>query len=309
LSDVLSDLRMLLDRLLGEQVELNVVHGRDVWPVKADLSQFETVIINLAVNARDAMPRGGKVTIRTANVSRADVAKRYPYKGMPEADYVLIEVEDEGTGMTREIMEKIFEPFFSTKEVGKGTGLGLSTVYGIVKQTGGFIYPESDPGKGSVFRLFLPRHVPVTKPALESDKVQAVKADAKAARDLTGNARILLVEDEDAVRAFALRALKTRGFEVHEAATGVEALEKMAEIGNKVDLVVSDVVMPEMDGPTLLRELRKTMPGLKFIFMSGYAEDAFAKNLPNQENEQFEFLPKPFTLKQLITKVKEVLEE
>ena len=309
LSDVLSDLRMLLGRLLGEQVELNVVHGRDVWPVKADISQFETVVINLAVNARDAMPNGGKVTIRTANVARTEVAKHYPYKGMPEAEYVLIEVEDEGTGMSREVMEKIFEPFYSTKEIGKGTGLGLSTVYGIVKQTGGFIYPESEPGKGSVFRLFLPRHVQAIKSALESDISQGVKASSKAARDLTGNARILLVEDEDAVRAFALRALKTRGFEVHEAATGVEALERMAEIGNKIDLVVSDVVMPEMDGPTLLRELRKTMPTLKFIFISGYAEDAFAKNLPNQENEQFEFLPKPFTLKQLITKVKEVLEE
>ncbi len=311
LSDVLSDLRMLLARLLGEQVELNVVHGRDVWPVKADLSQFETVIINLAVNARDAMPNGGKVTIRTSNVARGEVARLHKYKGMPEADYVLIEVEDEGVGMTRDVMEKIFEPFFSTKEVGKGTGLGLSTVYGIVKQTGGFIYPESEPGSGAIFRLFLPRHIPTAKPSLEAEgEGTVVRKGAKAAaRDLTGSARILLVEDEDAVRAFAVRALKTRGFEVYEASTGVEALKRMAEIGNAVDLVVSDVVMPEMDGPTLLREVRKKLPNLKFIFMSGYAEDAFARNLPDPENERFEFLPKPFTLKQLVTKVKEVLEE
>ncbi|MCG6859241.1 MAG: PAS domain-containing protein [Salaquimonas sp.] len=312
LSEVLSDLKMLLDRLLGEKVTLSVVHGRDLWPVKADLSQFEQVVINLSVNARDAMPEGGELSIRTRNVESGDVAD-YGYKDIPEADYVLIEVEDGGTGMTPDVLEKIFEPFFSTKEVGKGTGLGLSTVYGVVKQTGGFIYPESTPGKGTTFRVFLPRHVPEEVEEEEGDaetgEAEAVSGEKVKSRDLTGSACVLLVEDEDAVRAFASRALAARGYEVHEASSGVEALEAMEEISEKVDIVVSDVVMPEMDGPTLFTELRKSHPDLKFIFMSGYAEDAFEKNLPDSETRNFAFLPKPFTLKQLATAVKEMLEE
>lgn len=301
LSDVLAELTNLLSRLLGEKVQLKVNNGRDVWPVMADLNQLEQVIINLAVNARDAMTKAGKLEIRTSNVMEADCAASYPFKGMPAADYVHIEVEDNGSGMTPEIMEKIFDPFFSTKEVGKGTGLGLSTVYGIIKQTGGYIYPVSEVGVGTTFHIFLPRH---EAPAEAAPKKNV---EATPIADLTGNASILLVEDEEAVRAFAARALVSRGYTVHEASTGAEALEVMADVGGKIDLVVSDVVMPEMDGPTLLRELRKTQPDLKIIFVSGYAEDAFKKNLP--ENEQFNFLPKPFSLKQLATTVKETLAE
>src|SRR5262249_12398266 len=155
LGESLSDLSMLLRRLIGEKVTLDVVHGRDLWPVKADISQFEQVIVNLAVNARDAMPGGGKIGVRHSKVTAAECA-RYAYKGMPATDYVLVEISDTGTGIPPDILDKIFEPFFSTKEVGKGTGLGLSTVYGIVKQTGGFIYPESEVGKGTTFRIFLP---------------------------------------------------------------------------------------------------------------------------------------------------------
>lgn len=310
LSDVLSDLRMLLDRLLGEKVALNVVHGRDLWPVKVDLSQFEQVIINLSVNARDAMPDGGALTIRTANVPAAEIGTVYTYQEMPPADYVLVEVEDEGTGMAPDVVDKIFEPFFSTKEVGKGTGLGLSTVYGIIKQTGGFIYADSTPGAGSTFRVFLPRHVAEEVPAEAPAAPHAAEPAPKGkARDLTGSARVLLVEDEDAVRAFASRALAARGYEVHEASSGIEALEVMEKLKGAIDIVVSDVVMPEMDGPTLYRELRKTRPDLKFVFMSGYAEDAFAKNLPDSQSEQFGFLPKPFSLKELATTVKEMLEQ
>ena len=301
LSDVLAELSNLLSRLLGEKVQLKVNNGRDVWPVMADLNQFEQVVINLAVNARDAMTRAGKLEIRTSNVTADECARSYPFKGMPAADYVHIEVEDNGSGMTPEIMEKIFDPFFSTKEVGKGTGLGLSTVYGIVKQTGGYIYPVSEVGVGTTFHIFLPRH------EAPADAVPKKNVEATPIADLTGNATILLVEDEEAVRAFAARALASRGYTVHEASTGAEALEVMAEVNSKIDLVVSDVVMPEMDGPTLLRELRKTQPDLKIIFVSGYAEDAFKKNLP--ENEQFNFLPKPFSLKQLATTVKETLAE
>jgi two-component system cell cycle sensor histidine kinase/response regulator CckA len=299
LGEVLSDLSILLERLLGENVKLQLVHGRDLWPIKFDLNQFEQVIINLAVNGRDAMPKGGTMTIRTRNLTSAEVAL-FPYKPLPTTDYVLIEVEDNGTGMTPEVQAKIFEPFFSTKEVGKGTGLGLSTVYGIVKQTGAHIFFSSELGKGTVFRIFVPRYIPVageiTKPVAEAGPEIA---------DLTGTATILLVEDEEAVRAFAARALASRGYQVYEASSGVEALEIMQEVGGKVDLIVSDVVMPELDGPSLLRELRKTRPELKIIFVSGYAEDAFRKNLP--EGEKFHFLPKPFSLKQLAVAVKETL--
>jgi two-component system, cell cycle sensor histidine kinase and response regulator CckA len=308
LGDVLSDLRMLLARLLGENVELQVVHGRDIWPVKVDLSQFEQVVVNLAVNARDAMPEGGRLYIRTSNVDAAMVAKRYSQREMPAADYVLLEVEDEGTGMSADVMEKIFEPFFSTKEVGKGTGLGLSTVYGIVKQTGGYIYVASEPGRGTTFSVFLPRHVATASEVQAAAEQMSPDAEKEKPRDLTGNAVVLLVEDEDAVRAFASRALMSRGYKVHEASSGAEAIEVYAELGSQIDLVVSDVVMPEMDGPTLFRELRKQRPELKFIFMSGYAEDAFARNLPESERQGFGFLPKPFSLKQLATAVKDALE-
>ena len=299
LGEVLSDLSILLTRLLGESVKLSMVHGRDLWPIKADLNQFETVIVNLAVNGRDAMPGGGTMTIRTRNLPAAEVST-FAYQPLPLADYVLIEVEDTGTGMTVEVQGKIFEPFFSTKEVGKGTGLGLSTVYGIVKQTGGHVFFTSELGKGTTFRIFMTRYIPA-----EGEKPAAAVEAAVEIADLTGTATILLVEDEEAVRAFAARALASRGYKVYEAASGIDALEVMKEAGGKVDLVVSDVVMPELDGPSLLRELRKTRPDLKIIFISGYAEDAFRKNLP--EGETFHFLPKPFSLKQLAIAVKETL--
>ena len=315
LGEVLNELTMLLRRLIGEKVSLEVKHGRDLWPVKADISQFEQVIVNLAVNARDAMPDGGKLLVRTANVAAED-SQRAEYKGMPAADYVLVEVVDTGAGIPPEIIDKIFEPFFSTKEVGKGTGLGLSTVYGIVKQTGGFIYPESGTGRGAVFRIFLPRHVATAEEAADempqtdapgiADAFAAVE-DAPPARtaDLTGHGTILLVEDEEGLRALNARGLTSRGYSVLDAGNGVEALEVFERAGGKVDLVVSDVVMPEMDGPTLLKELRKRNPDLKIIFVSGYAEEAFEKSLP--AGEQFSFLPKPFTLKQLMAQVKETM--
>jgi two-component system cell cycle sensor histidine kinase/response regulator CckA len=300
LGEVLSDLSILMARLLGENVKLKFVHGRDLWPIKADLNQFETVIINLAVNARDAMPEGGTMTVRTLNVPAEEV-KTFGYKPLPDIDHVLVEMEDTGTGIPPEVQERIFEPFFTTKEVGKGTGLGLSTVYGIVKQTGAHIHFNSIVGEGTVFRIFVPRFVPEEGEAVAS---ASDEGDAEIA-DLTGSASILLVEDEEAVRAFAARALGSRGYKIYEAESGIEALEVMDEAGGKIDLVVSDVVMPELDGPSLLKELRKKRPDLKIIFISGYAEDAFKKNLP--EGEDFQFLPKPFSLKQLAVAVKETL--
>jgi two-component system cell cycle sensor histidine kinase/response regulator CckA len=301
LGDVLSDLSIgLLKRIIGETVELELKHGRDLWPVKADLNQFEQVIVNLAVNARDAMPDGGKLTIRTRNVPEEE-ARKFGYVGFEPADNVLIEVQDSGVGMNADVREKIFEPFFTTKELGKGTGLGLSTVYGIIKQSNGYIYADSEPGRGTTFRVFLPRHI-----VSADDKPARAAEPEAAATDLTGHGTILLVEDEEAVRAFASRALTSRGFTVLQAGSGVEALEMIEQHAGKIDLVVSDVVMPEMDGPTLLRELRKQHADLSVIFVSGYAEEAFRKNLP--AGEKFTFLPKPFTLKQLVAAVKETIQ-
>ncbi len=313
LGEVLSDLNMLLRRLIGEKVTLNVVHGRDLWPVRVDLSQFEQVIVNLAVNARDAMPKGGRLELRTSNVTASE-SEKFHAKGMPAADYVLVEVRDTGTGIPVGILDKIFEPFFSTKEVGKGTGLGLSTVYGIIKQTGGFVYVDSVENEGATFRIFLPRHI-ATAQELAAERAEAGAAagiaaggadeSKKAAADLTGEGTILLVEDEEGLRQLNARGLASRGYTVLEAANGVEAIEVLEKSDGKIDLVVSDVVMPEMDGPTLLRELRSRNPHLKIIFVSGYAEDAFQKHLP--ADGQFAFLAKPFTLKQLVNTVKETL--
>ena len=221
----------------------------------------------------------------------------------------MIEVEDTGTGMSPEIMAKIFEPFFSTKDVGKGTGLGLSTVYGIVKQTGGYIFPESTIGKGTIFRVYLPRHVrePEVDSAAESERVASLVTHPKKemSKDLTGTGRVLLVEDEDSVRNFAVRALKRQGYEVIEATTGLEALDLVAKETKPIDIVVSDVVMPEMDGPTMITELRKTRPDLKVIFVSGYPDDRFKTGL--DPDAHYAFLAKPFSLPQLAAKVKEEL--
>jgi len=295
LNDVLSELQMLLRRLVGETIQLDVVHGRDLWLVKADLNQFEQVIVNLVVNARDAMKDGGRITLRTRNFPDSECGGLKELAIAP-AHYVLVEVEDTGHGIPADVRAKIFEPFFTTKEVGKGTGLGLSMVYGIVKQTGGYIFCDSEPGAGATFRVLLPRLV-----GDEAD--EPVKKEApKPAADLTGRGAILLVEDEEAVRAFAARALSSRGYTVLEAESGIDALRVAEETGGSIDLIVSDVIMPEMDGPTMLTELRRRGFMAKVVFVSGYADDAFARALP--DGQEFVFLPKPFTLKQLIETVK-----
>jgi two-component system cell cycle sensor histidine kinase/response regulator CckA len=307
LGEVLTDLSVLLNRLLGEKIDLKISQARDLWSVKADRSQLGQVLINLAVNARDAMmPRGGALAVRTRNVSERDSQRLAAQSGpagqaMQVGEYVLIEVEDTGTGMTADVLAKIFEPFFTTKGVGKGTGLGLSTVYGIVKQTGGYVFADSTPGKGTTFRVYLPRHH--VDPAEIAAATKVVKKPQTA--DLTGTGRVLLVEDEDAVRSFAIEALKRQGYEVIAASTGQEGLELYDANDGRVDLIVSDVIMPEMDGPTLYRELAKRRSDLKIIFMSGYPDDAFKNTL--DESMPFAFLQKPFSLAQLATKVKEEL--
>src|SRR6201999_529450 len=287
----------MLGRLVGEGISLNVEREPDLWPVHADEAQLGNAIINLVVNARDAMPSGGTVMIRTINETVTQ-ASALGTAIMPAGDYVRIEVSDTGTGMSKEIQSKIFDPFFTTKPVGQGTGLGLATVYGIVKQTGGFITVDSEVGQGTRFNIYLPR--------LRADAIaiQPVEVVPAVARDVTGQDTILLVEDEEAVRSFAARALRMRGYNVLEAGGGDEALE-IVEGGAEIHLIITDVVMPNMDGPTMVKHVKKLKPDLPVIFMSGYAEEAFRRN--DQSSEDIHFLPKPFGLKQLAAKVKDVL--
>jgi two-component system cell cycle sensor histidine kinase/response regulator CckA len=298
LNDVIGELAQMLRRLVGEGITLNVEREPDLWPVHADEAQLGNAIINLVVNARDAMPSGGVVGIKTANLTVASPTA-LGTAIMPAGDYVRIEVADTGTGMSKEIQSKIFDPFFTTKPVGQGTGLGLATVYGIVKQSGGFITVESEVGKGTRFYIYLPRR------KLEPSEAAPVEAAPQVARDVTGQDTILLVEDEEAVRSFAARALRMRGYNVLEAGGGEEALEIVKREGDKIDLVITDVVMPNMDGPTMVRHVKALKPDMEVIFMSGYAEEAFRRN--DQTSENIHFLPKPFGLKQLAAKVKEVL--
>jgi two-component system cell cycle sensor histidine kinase/response regulator CckA len=302
LSEMLTELMLLLRRLVGERITLKVEHAPDLWPVRADEGQISNAIMNLVVNSRDAMPpEGGTVTIRTSNLT-LNVPRPIGHGQMPAGDYVLIEVVDTGAGIPKENLVKIFEPFFTTKPVGQGTGLGLSTVYGVVKQSDGFITVDSQPGKGASFSIYLPRHVPVAvataEPAADADSGYAL-------RDVTGQDTILLVEDEDAVRSFAARALRMRGYTVLEASGGEAGLEIVRQHPDGIDLLVTDVVMPNMDGPTLVRAARRLRPEMRIIYMSGYAEDAFRRN--DEKIEELHFLPKPFGLKQLVAKVKDVL--
>jgi two-component system cell cycle sensor histidine kinase/response regulator CckA len=300
LSDMITDLSLALRRLVGEAIALQVEHGAELWPVHVDEGQIANAIINLVVNSRDAMPaEGGMINIRTMNLTR-DHASALVTGELPEGDYVLIEVGDTGCGIPRENLEKIFEPFFTTKPVGRGTGLGLSTVYGVVKQTGGFINVESQPGQGSVFSIYLPRYRGVMPSGEGSEELERA-----GMRDITGQDTILLVEDEEAVRSFAARALKLRGYTVLDAESGEAALEIVQRYADVIHLLITDVVMPNMDGPTLVRAATKLQPDIRVIYMSGYAEDVFRRL--GERTEEVHFLPKPFGLKQLVAKVKEVL--
>jgi two-component system cell cycle sensor histidine kinase/response regulator CckA len=301
LADTMTELSLLLRRLLGERITLKFEQAPELWPVRADEGQISNAIVNLVVNARDAMPvEGGTVTIRIANATLAN-ARAVGSGLMPAGDYVLIEVADTGIGIAPEHQAKIFEPFFTTKPVGHGTGLGLSTVYGVVKQTGGFITVRSEPGKGATFEIHLPRYMPADGAA----EAALEEPDRAINRDITGQDTILLVEDEDAVRSFAARALRMRGYTVLEAPGGEAALDIVRRHQGAIDLIISDVVMPNMDGPTLVRAATKLRPEMRVIFISGYAEDTFRRN--EEKVEDLHFLPKPFGLKQLVAKVKEVL--
>ncbi len=302
-SDILTEVSHLMRRLIGANIELELVHGFDLGMVKVDVGQMEQVLINLAVNARDAMDEngGGHLTITTENFNN-DETMLCGEDEMPVGKWVSIEVEDTGCGISKENLTRIIEPFFTTKDVGQGTGLGLATVYGIIRQTGGFLDIKSEVGQGTSFIIYLPRLGKEEAAAQVEDQSEKVE---ESAGDLTGTARLLLVEDEDAVRTFGTRALMNKGYEVLAAENGEAALTLMEGQENKhIDLLITDVMMPDMDGPTLAQRMRQTSPDLRIIFISGYTEE----KLKDHMGKGISFLPKPFTLKQLATKVKEALE-
>lgn len=297
--DILTEVSHLLRRLIGANIDLDLVHGSDTGLVKVDVGQMEQVLINLAVNARDAMEGGGRLTIKT---SAYDNKESIECTGdtMPPGHWVRLDVTDTGCGIPPDVMARIFEPFFTTKAVGQGTGLGLATVYGIIRQTGGYLIVTSHVGQGTTFSIFLPR---ASETEVEEDVTKDVTDETP--RDLTGTARILLVEDEDAVRTFSSRALTNKGYHILSAESGEAALNVMAAQDNKqIDLMITDVIMPNMDGPALAQRMRQDNPKLKIIFISGYTEE----KLKDHMGENIWFLPKPFTLKQLAEKVKEALD-
>ena len=309
-TDTLSDMVVTLRQTLGERAQLKMIHARGLPDVMADKSQIDTVLMNLCVNARDAMADqgGGTITIRSTLLPRAQV----PDGQLGEAlnaikgeKFVVITVEDTGTGMPDEVKSKIFEPFFTTKEQGKGTGLGLATVYGIVQQTGGHLTVESELGKGTAFKIYLPAAGPVT----EAELAQTVKAKPPPRKpaDLAGQGNILFVEDEASVRGIAAKALRKKGYRVIEAEDGEEALEILEDTKVPFDLMISDVVMPGMDGPSLLKAGRSLLGDARIVFISGYAEEEFSELL--SEEPDVTFLPKPFTFAELAEKVKSEIGE
>ena len=299
MTNILSDVSQLIRRLIGENIEFSMQHSRNLGLVRVDQGQLEQVIVNLVVNARDAMKSGGHVSIRTRNETTTETI-RFGVDEMPPGNWVVMEVEDTGSGIEEKILSRIFDPFFSTKEVGEGTGLGLSTVYGIVRQTGGFVSVNSVVGVGTTFGVYLPRL---------AEQVEATSKTVSledSNMDLTGSGIIMLVEDEDAVRTFGSRALKNKGYQVIEADSGESAWEILQGENIKIDLLISDVIMPKMDGPTLVTKMRVKMPNIPVIFISGYAEDRFRQHL-DADNHLY-YLSKPFTLKALAAKVKDVLQ-
>jgi two-component system cell cycle sensor histidine kinase/response regulator CckA len=304
-ADLMGEFAPMINRLVGERVSFEIIHGRDVPYVRADKLQLEAVMINIAANARDAMLEkkgGGKLTIRTHRAS-SDMAHDMGFHEVAQGEYAWIEIEDTGGGIPDEILHKIFERQFTTKEAGKGTGLGLATVYGIIKQSEGYIYPTSKPGQGATFNIFLPAVAP---PVAEPEAV--VEADVPARTkdsDIIGRERILFVEDEESVRGVMSELLESCGYQVVQAGTGEEGLEIMTENPDGFDLIISDVILPGMDGPTMMREAKPYLGKARIIFISGYAERDLAQTL--EAEQQIGFLPKPFTLRQLSERVKQEL--
>ncbi|MCC6527867.1 MAG: response regulator [Polyangiaceae bacterium] len=295
LDELLGNLRKMLARLLGEDMQIETVRGEGLWLVEVDPCQLEQVLLNLVVNARDAMPRGGKVTIETENV-QLDEAYAREHPDVTSGDYVRLAVSDTGEGMSEAVRARIFEPFFTTKPVGRGSGLGLSTVYGIVRQCRGHIWVYSEPGQGTTFKIYLPRAL---------GDAQPLPARRPSARPLGGTERLLVVEDEAPVRAVMVRTLRAGGYTVFEASNGVEALLKLKTLDERVDLLITDVVMPQMGGRELAVKVAEEQPALRVLYLSGYTENAIVHH--GVLDAGLVFLPKPFTPDGLLRRVRDVL--
>jgi CheY-like chemotaxis protein len=296
LNGIVSGMIQMLSRIIGENIELVFRPGGILGRVKADAGQLEQTLLNLVVNARDAMPNGGQLTIETENVELDESYSQLHSIAKPGA-YVMLAVSDTGCGMDASTQARIFEPFFTTKEPGKGTGLGLATVYGVVKQSDGYIWVYSEPGQGTTFKIYLP---------LAADVVETPKAQAATPAPVRGSETILLVEDEESVRNLVADFLKTTGHTVLEACDGEEAIRLASAQTHKIDLLISDVVMPKLNGRELWNSLRKRLPTLKVLFISGYTDDSVVRH--GVIDGDVAFLQKPFTMRSLAAKIREVLD-
>ena len=303
LTDVLQEQTILLNRLVGDKIKIKLKHGIKLWKIRADLNQFETVITNLIINSRDAIEFqniDGLIEVETKNIPKSKIPRIYDIQ-LVKQDYVLIKIEDNGTGIPDEIKEKVFEPFYSTKGH-EGTGLGLSMVYGIIKQLNGYIFISSPISKkGTIFEIFIPREMVND----ELNKSDIEKKDLIKVKDITGTGNILIVEDEDSVRTFTKKALELSGYNITEAYNGISALNIIRNSEVNYDLIISDVMMPEMDGPTMAKEIKKTIPRQKILFISGYTENYHNDLLIRDDT--ISFLNKPFTLEELNLTVKTIV--
>jgi CheY-like chemotaxis protein len=297
LNELVGNLRRMLDRLIGEDITLTTRFQPDLWPVKADPGQVEQVIMNLALNARDAMPTGGRLTIETANVQLDDSFLPHPLETL-RGPSVRLTITDTGHGMDETILANIFEPFFTTKEVGKGTGLGLATVYGIIKQSGGEVTVDSQPGRGTIFEVYLPAH-DITSFSLPSPQPEPAVDQ--------GHETILLVEEEQMVRNLVRAALQSYGYTLLEADHGYQALAMAQHLTEPIDLLLTDVVMPQMSGRELAERLKAMHSQIKILFMSGYTDDEVIRH--GLQTAKVEFLPKPFSPSALAAKVREILDK
>ena len=303
LTDVLQEQAILLNRLVGDKIKIKLKHGIKLWKIRADLNQFETVITNLIINSRDAIEFqniDGLIEVETKNIPKSKIPRIYDIQ-LVKQDYVLIKIEDNCTGIPDEIKEKVFEPFYSTKGH-EGTGLGLSMVYGIIKQLNGYIFISSPISKkGTIFEIFIPREIVND----ELNKSDIEKKDLIKVKDITGTGNILIVEDEDSVRTFTKKALELSGYNITEAYNGISALNIIRKSEVKYDLIISDVMMPELDGPTMAKEIKKTIPRQKILFISGYTENYHNDLLTGDDT--ISFLNKPFTLEELNLTVKTII--
>jgi CheY-like chemotaxis protein len=296
LNALVTETQKMLQRLVGEDIEQKIVLDPALGKTKADPGQMTQVIMNLTVNARDAMPSGGRLTITTANASFIDGATFYGVD-VPPGEYVMLSVSDTGTGMDKETQRRLFEPFFTTKIAGKGTGLGLATVFGIVKHSGGYVFADSAPGQGTVFRVYLPRiNQPEEKAPAQPEKILPVPS---------GSETLLVVEDERPFRELLHEGLQSRGYRVLVASNGVEALQVAEQYEGPIRMLITDVIMPQMSGPELAKSLIKVRGNIDVLYMSGYADDKLGPLVGS--NGELTLIQKPFYLNDLVQRIQEIV--